>query len=102
MAEIANQQLAALNRLIAEIAPTNLFYRRKLAAADGLRGFDSLDHFRARMPFTTKQELARDQSENPPYGSTLTYPSYGCVQFNFFGAGWPCAAAVDYTTGTAV
>src|SRR4051812_34717150 len=67
-------QLVALNRLIAEIAPTNRFYRQKLTAADGLNGFDSLAQFSARMPFTTKDELARDQVENPPFGSTLTYP----------------------------
>ena len=76
------QQLAALNRLIAEIAPTNQFYRRKLTAAGGLAGFDSLAHFRERMPFTTKVELARDQVENPPYGSTLTYPQETYTRFH--------------------
>jgi len=68
------QQLATLNGLIAEIAPTNRFYRPKLAEAGGLSGFDSLAEFCARMPFTTKDALVRDQLENPPYGSTLTYP----------------------------
>jgi len=34
--------------------------------------------------------------------STLTNPSDGCVPFNIFGAGSPSAAAVAYTTGTAV
>lgn len=72
---LAQQQLAALNRLIAEIAPTNRFYRSKLAAAEGLGGFASHADFFARMPFTTKAELARDQVEHPPYGSTLTYPA---------------------------
>ncbi|MDO8543407.1 MAG: AMP-binding protein [Opitutaceae bacterium] len=71
---IEQQQLAALNRLIAGIAATNVFYRRKLEAAGGLGGFESLAAFRERMPFTTKPELARDQLENPPFGSTLTYP----------------------------
>ena len=33
MGALAQTQLAALNRLIAEIAPTNRFYRGKLAAA---------------------------------------------------------------------
>lgn len=67
-------QLAALNRLVAEIAPTNRFYRRKLTACAGLDGFASLADFSARMPFTVKDELARDQAEHPPHGSTLTYP----------------------------
>jgi phenylacetate-CoA ligase len=68
------RQLAALNRLVAEIAPSNQFYRRKLTNAAGLNGFTSLADYRERMPFTTKSELTRDQAENPPYGSTLTYP----------------------------
>lgn len=67
-------QLAALNRLIAEIAPTNLFYRPRLAAAGALGGFASLEEFSARMPFTLKEELGRDQLAHPPHGSTLTYP----------------------------
>ena len=82
MVPIGQQQLAALNRLIAEIAPTNQFYRRKLAAADGLTGFDSLARFCERMPFTTKEELARDQSDDPPYGSTLTYPQATYTRFH--------------------
>ena len=74
MADLATQQLAALNGLIAAIAPTNRFYRPKLEAAGALGGFASLADFQARMPFTTKDELARDQAENPPHGTTLTYP----------------------------
>jgi phenylacetate-CoA ligase len=74
MGALGQQQLAALNRLIAAIAPTNQFYRAKLAVASGLGGFDSLSGFQERMPFTTKEELARDQVEHPPYGSTLTFP----------------------------
>jgi len=68
------QQLLALNRLIAEIAASNRFYRAKLTEAQGLAGFKSIDDYRRRMPFTTKPELARDQLEHPPFGSTLTYP----------------------------
>ena len=53
-----------------------------LAAADGLQGFDSLTHFCERMPFTTKDELARDQRAQPPYGSTLTYPVSAYTRFH--------------------
>ena len=74
MSALALQQLAALNRLVAAIGTTNRFYRRKLTEADGLLGFSSLAEFSARMPFTTKEELARDQIDHPPYGTTLTYP----------------------------
>jgi phenylacetate-CoA ligase len=82
MAAIGQQQLAALNRLIAEIAPTNQFYRGKLAAAGGLGSFNSLAQYCDRMPFTTKDELTRDQSANPPYGSTLTYPHETYTRFH--------------------
>ena len=74
MVATEERQLAALNQLVAEIAPTNRFYRRKLTEAGGLEGFASLAEYRARMPFTAKSELTRDQADNPPYGSTLTYP----------------------------
>jgi phenylacetate-CoA ligase len=74
MAATVDRQLAALNQHIAEIAATNPFFRRKLGEAAGLDGFDSLAAFCARMPFTTKEELARDQIAHPPYGSTLTFP----------------------------
>jgi phenylacetate-CoA ligase len=82
MTALAERQLAALNRLIAAIAPTNRFYREKLAAAAGLAGFDSLAGFSARMPFTTKAELTRDQIAHPPYGSTLTYPRATYTRFH--------------------
>ncbi|MEO6568201.1 MAG: AMP-binding protein [Opitutaceae bacterium] len=82
MAAIEQQQLAALNRLIAAIAPTNRFYQTKLATAKGLSGFESVDSFRERMPFTTKDELARDQAEHPPHGSTLTFPLRSYTRFH--------------------
>lgn len=82
MAAIAERQLAALNQLIAKIGGTNRFYRRKLGEADGLEGFGSLAQFGERMPFTTKDELARDQLAHPPYGSTLTFPLTNYTRFH--------------------
>ncbi|MEO6244380.1 MAG: AMP-binding protein [Opitutaceae bacterium] len=82
MVALAQTQLAALNRLIAEIAPTNQFYRAKLAAAGGLEGFASLAEFSARMPFTTKDELARDQIAFPGGGSTLTFSRETYTRFH--------------------
>lgn len=82
MSALGDQQLAALNRLVTEIAPTNRFYQRKLAAAAALEGFTSLDDYRARMPFTTKDELSRDQLEHPPHGSTLTHPLKNYTRFH--------------------
>ena len=82
MATLAQQQLAALNELIAAIAPTNAFYRPRLATADGLGGFDSLARYHERMPFTTKDDLTRDQQAHPPYGSTLTFPLERYTRFH--------------------
>ncbi len=83
MPALASQQLAALNRLVAAIAPTNRFYQRKFAEAGGVSGgFASLADFSARMPFTTKSELAQDQLAHPPYGSTLTYPAETYTRFH--------------------
>jgi phenylacetate-CoA ligase len=82
MAATMHRQLAALNELIAEIGATNAFYRRKLTAAEGLKGFATLAEFCARMPFTTKEELARDQAAHPPYGSTLTFPVTAYTRFH--------------------
>ncbi len=73
-AALRGRQIDRLRRLLAEALPANRFYARKLAAAgvepEDLRTADDL----ARLPFTTKPELAADQAEHPPYGSALTYP----------------------------
>ncbi|MCP3963256.1 MAG: phenylacetate--CoA ligase [bacterium] len=69
-----SNQLAGLRRLIEELQPANRFYGPRLRAA-GLDGdLASLEVFRQRLPLTTKAELARDQEEEPPYGTNLTYP----------------------------
>ena len=82
MPSLATHQLDALNRLVACIAPHNRFYRPRLEAAQGTGGFESLAAFSARMPFTTKDELARDQVEHTPYGSILTYPADSYTRYH--------------------
>lgn len=69
---LRGRQIDRLRRLLAEVLPGNRFYARKLAGVrpDDLRTADDL----ARLPFTTKPELAADQAEHPPYGSALTHP----------------------------
>lgn len=69
------QQLNQLNKLVSSIVKSNRFYQDKLKSADALDGFSSLDHFRAKMPFTRKSELAEDQIAHPPFGTFLTYPA---------------------------
>ena len=72
--DVAEKQLTALNRLIEVLASNNPFYKAKLEACQGLGGFESLEEFSARMPFTTRAEIAEDHQSNPPYGTNLSYP----------------------------
>ena len=63
--------LAAINNLLTAILPGNRFYAEKLGEVGP---FASLEDFAAKIPFTTKDELAADQEAHPPYGRILTYP----------------------------
>jgi phenylacetate-CoA ligase len=69
---LRDAQFGRLRALLAEVIPGNRFLARKLGGVrpDDLRGPADL----ARLPFTTKPELADDQAAHPPYGSTLSYP----------------------------
>ena len=69
-APILERQLGLLNQGLALLAHQNSFYRRKLR--DIRLPLPSMDDYR-RLPFTTKNELASDQTANPPYGTNLTY-----------------------------
>jgi phenylacetate-CoA ligase len=72
-AQIEEAQLAALQRMIAELVPRNRFYTRKWQGTGLADGIGSLAEFYARAPFTVKQEIADDQRAEPPYGTILTY-----------------------------
>jgi phenylacetate-CoA ligase len=77
---MAADQLAQLRRLLAALLPGNAFYRKKLAGLDP--AIASLEDFSARFPFTTKQELAEDQRESPPFGTNLTFPIARYTRFH--------------------
>lgn len=68
-------QWERLTALAREVFPPNPFIRKKWEAAgiSSARNLTSWDDF-LRLPFTTKAELAADQSEAPPFGTNLTYP----------------------------
>jgi len=73
------EPLDRLRALLGAISDRNPFYADRLRAA-GLSGagaetLSSVDEFIARMPFTTKAELAADQAAHPPYGTNLTFPA---------------------------
>jgi phenylacetate-CoA ligase len=69
-AELRTLQLRKVQALLDEILPRNGFYAAKLG---NRRSVSSWDDYR-QLPFTTKQEIAEDQLEHPPYGANVTYP----------------------------
>ena len=73
-AALEADQLQQLRRLVGQLLQTNLFYAPRLRQA-GLdpQSLAHLDDF-ARLPFTTKAQLAQDQAQHPPCGSGLSYP----------------------------
>jgi phenylacetate-CoA ligase len=70
--DIAALQLGQLRQLLADILPVNAFYRRKLVGIDP--AVASLEDFSKRFPLTTKNELAANQRDSPPFGDNLTFP----------------------------
>lgn len=69
--ELQNDRLRGL---VKELA-TNRFYQEKsLAAGIELERIEQVDQL-YHLPFTTKTELVKQQSERPPYGKLLTYPT---------------------------
>ncbi|HAV63185.1 MAG TPA: phenylacetate--CoA ligase [Verrucomicrobiales bacterium] len=67
-------QLSKLRELLVAVTATNPFYQAKLPDRKALASITSLKEFFARVPFTTKAELAADHEKHPPYGSNLTFP----------------------------
>src|SRR6185436_194211 len=59
-----------LRALLAALVPGNRFYTAKLPSVE----INDLDEFRRVVPFTSKKEVAEDQTRNPPYGTNLTFP----------------------------
>ncbi len=72
---IEQTQAARLVELLRTIVPRNRFYTSKFAAA----GLDVSEiqplHDLAKLPVTAKQELVDSQTQQPPYGANVTYPS---------------------------
>ena len=72
--QIRDRQLAQLRELLARLVPDNRFYTPRIRDAGLTTPPASLEEFSARMPYTVKAELARDQEAHPPYGTNLTQP----------------------------
>ena len=63
-----------LSQLLAAIYGRNRFYTRKLDAAGVQVGALRFPDDLAKLPLTTKTELAEDQAANPPWGTARTEP----------------------------
>ena len=80
--ELEREQLESLNHLFRQIGEKNGFYGPILEQAGLSGGVADLAAFTAAMPFTTKDMIAEDQQQHPPYGTNLTYPVEQYVRFN--------------------
>jgi phenylacetate-CoA ligase len=80
--EIVSSQLEKLRQLFEVILPANRFYRRKLSVRSSSIKISSLDEFSKNIPFTTKEEIVRDQIKHPPYGTNLTFPVERYTRFH--------------------
>ena len=80
--QLAQLQLEKLQAMMKEMWGTNKFYTNKWEAA-GVKPEDikTLADI-AKLPITTKSELVKDQSDNAPFGTNLTYPLDKYVRFH--------------------
>jgi len=68
--------------LIEEIAVHNGFQQMHWPKNKGGVEPKDFTQFQEECPFTTKDQLARDRAENPPYGTNLTYPLDQYTRYN--------------------
>ncbi|WP_166826839.1 phenylacetate--CoA ligase family protein [Thalassoroseus pseudoceratinae] len=69
--QILEIQSRRLRELISEVVGKNPFWTRKYESID-VQAVQSVDDLR-RLPICTKAELVADQTDQPPYGTNLTY-----------------------------
>lgn len=68
-------QIRRLTEMLETIIPRNRFYTSKFEAAKiKVADIRSLEDLR-KLPVTTKQELVDSQTQQPPYGANLSFPS---------------------------
>ncbi len=75
---LAQLQRRKLAQLLTEVRAHNPFYQAKLREID----FDPLCASVADLPFTTREEIQKDQADHPPYGSNLTQPAIEYVRMH--------------------
>jgi len=77
--DLPTYQLFKLNELIVFASSCNEFYKEKLNAVNlPLRALENLQE----IPFTTKQELALDQLQYPPFGRNHSYAESSYIRYH--------------------
>lgn len=75
-------QLEKLRYVLGIVRDANPFQQVKLRDCGLPKDFSSVEEFIEGCPFTTKEELACDRIDNPPYGTNLSYPLGRYVRFH--------------------
>ena len=75
-------QLESLRQVVGVVREGNPFQQAKLDGAGLPDDFASIEDFIAHCPLTTKDELARDRLEHPPYGTNLSFPIKRYTRFH--------------------
>ncbi|MBC8349226.1 MAG: AMP-binding protein [Verrucomicrobia bacterium] len=75
-------QLESLREVVGIACESNPFQQAKLNGTELTPDFASIEDFLASCPFTTKDELARDRLEYPPYGTNLSFPLERYTRFH--------------------
>ena len=68
--------------LLARVMESNPFQRNRAPALARFPEWRDFEDFLSSCPFTSKEELARDRLENPPYGTNLSFPEDDYLKFH--------------------
>src|SRR4029077_20489823 len=68
---LEGEQLKRLRLMLQAVLPANEFYRKKFSAL-GACEINSMPTLKS-LPFTTKDELVKDQARHLPFGTDLTF-----------------------------
>lgn len=78
---LREEQLRRLQALLSRILPANGFYARKFGPLGPTSEISDWQLYK-KLPFTTKDELVKDQLDAPPYGTNLTFPFEHYARFH--------------------
>ena len=75
--QVRNIQLRGVKSMLERVYRNSPFYRERLQKAGvGPEDVNSLEDFASRVPFLTKEEVVKEQAENPPFGRLLCVPEH--------------------------